>query len=35
MVDNHIKTSEKTWDAIAESFDVTRRKPWRQWASMY
>ncbi|MCK4332060.1 MAG: class I SAM-dependent methyltransferase [Thermoplasmatales archaeon] len=30
MVDNHIKTAEKTWDAIAESFDVTRRKPWRQ-----
>ncbi len=30
MEDNHIKTSEKTWDAIAESFDVTRRKPWRQ-----
>lgn len=30
MVNNHVKIAEKTWDAIAESFDVTRRKPWRQ-----
>ncbi|UCF12549.1 MAG: class I SAM-dependent methyltransferase [Thermoplasmatales archaeon] len=30
MVDNHVKIAEKTWDAIAESFDVTRRKPWCQ-----
>jgi len=22
--------SEKTWDAIAKSFDATRRKPWKQ-----
>ena len=22
--------SEKTWDAIAQSFDATRRKPWKQ-----
>ncbi len=30
MIDNHMKTAEQTWDAIAESFDVTRRKPWIQ-----
>jgi alkylated DNA repair protein alkB family protein 8 len=23
-------SAEKTWDAIAESFDTTRRKPWKQ-----
>lgn len=30
MINNHIKNSEETWDAIAQSFDVTRRKPWKQ-----
>lgn len=30
MLDNHFIESEKTWDTIAESFDLTRRKPWRQ-----
>ncbi|UCD13022.1 MAG: class I SAM-dependent methyltransferase [Thermoplasmatales archaeon] len=30
MVNNQIKKAEETWDAIAESFDVTRRKPWPQ-----
>ena len=25
-----IRKSEETWDAIAESFDVTRRKPWKK-----
>lgn len=30
MVNNHIKTAEKTWDVIAESFDITRSKPWCQ-----
>jgi len=30
MTDNHFKTSEKTWDDIAESFDCTRRKPWTE-----
>lgn len=28
MNNNHIQTTEKTWDTIAESFDVTRKKPW-------
>jgi alkylated DNA repair protein alkB family protein 8 len=30
MLDNNMKTAEETWDAIAESFDVTRKKPWNQ-----
>ena len=30
MADNQFKKSEKTWNAIAESFDNTRRKPWKQ-----
>ncbi len=30
MYNNDIKTAEKTWDTIAESFDVTRKKPWPQ-----
>ena len=30
MNDVEIKTIEKTWDTIAESFDITRRKPWKQ-----
>ena len=30
MINNHFKKSEKTWDDIAESFDNTRRKPWKQ-----
>lgn len=25
--------SEKTWDAIADSFDLTRKKPWKQVVS--
>jgi alkylated DNA repair protein alkB family protein 8 len=25
-----MKTAEQTWDAIAKSFDITRRKPWIQ-----
>lgn len=28
MNKKEIKSSEKTWDTIAESFDSTRRKPW-------
>jgi len=28
MQENSIKTNEETWDAIAESFDTTRHKPW-------
>ncbi|MDH7517029.1 MAG: methyltransferase domain-containing protein [Candidatus Thermoplasmatota archaeon] len=28
MSENKIKTVEETWDAIAESFDKTRNKPW-------
>ena len=27
---SHHKTSEETWNAIAQSFDATRRKPWEQ-----
>lgn len=27
---DHSKKSEETWNAIAQSFDVTRRKPWKQ-----
>jgi len=30
MSDDCIENNEKTWDAIAKSFDVTRRKPWKQ-----
>jgi tRNA (uracil-5-)-methyltransferase TRM9 len=30
MWSDHITTTEETWDAIAHSFDVTRRKPWQQ-----
>lgn len=30
MSDDYIENNEKTWDAIAKSFDVTRRKPWKQ-----
>lgn len=30
MSSNYIKNSIETWDAIAQSFDVTRRKPWKQ-----
>ncbi len=30
MSDDYIGNNEKTWDAIAKSFDVTRRKPWKQ-----
>lgn len=30
MIDNNFKKSEETWDSIAESFDNTRRKPWKQ-----
>jgi len=30
MPDEYIINNEKTWNAIAGSFDVTRRKPWKQ-----
>lgn len=30
MANKNIKTAEKTWDTIAESFDTTRKKPWQQ-----
>ena len=30
MVGNETKAAEYTWDAIAESFDRTRKKPWQQ-----
>ena len=30
MKNKEILTTEKTWDAIAKSFDVTRKKPWPQ-----
>jgi alkylated DNA repair protein alkB family protein 8 len=30
MIENHAKVAEQTWDMIAESFDVTRRRPWKQ-----
>lgn len=30
MWSDHITTTEETWDAIAHSFDITRRKPWEQ-----
>jgi ubiquinone/menaquinone biosynthesis C-methylase UbiE len=29
MADKYNKKAEKTWDAIAKSFDLTRRKPWQ------
>lgn len=29
MTENHFKDSEEIWDAIAESFDATRRNPWQ------
>jgi len=28
MQKNSVKTNEETWDAIAESFDTTRHRPW-------
>jgi alkylated DNA repair protein alkB family protein 8 len=30
MTNNNTKKSEETWNAIAQSFDATRRKPWEQ-----
>ncbi|MCK5031476.1 MAG: class I SAM-dependent methyltransferase, partial [Thermoplasmatales archaeon] len=30
MLNNCTDESEKTWGAIAQSFDATRRKPWKQ-----
>jgi len=30
MQDELVKNSQETWDAIAKSFDVTRRKPWKE-----
>jgi ubiquinone/menaquinone biosynthesis C-methylase UbiE len=30
MLNDCTGESEKTWDAIAQSFDTTRRKPWKQ-----
>jgi len=30
MLDERDRKSEETWDSIAESFDLTRRKPWTQ-----
>jgi len=30
MLNDFTDKSEKTWDAIAQSFDITRRKPWKQ-----
>jgi len=30
MSDEYSRFSEDIWDAIAESFDLTRRKPWKQ-----
>jgi len=30
MINNNTKKSEETWNAIAQSFDDTRRKPWQQ-----
>jgi len=29
-MNNRVKESQATWDAIAKSFDSTRRKPWTQ-----
>ena len=30
MFDNIIRKNQETWDYIAESFDKTRRRPWKQ-----
>jgi len=30
MSDERDRKSKETWDSIAESFDLTRRKPWKQ-----
>lgn len=30
MIKNNQESSEETWNAIAQSFDRTRRKPWKQ-----
>jgi len=30
MFDNNISKNQETWDYIAESFDKTRSKPWKQ-----
>jgi alkylated DNA repair protein alkB family protein 8 len=30
MIANYRSSSEQIWDTIAESFDLTRRKPWKQ-----
>lgn len=30
MQKNSIKNAEETWNTIAQSFDKTRRKPWKQ-----
>ena len=30
MKDDYNRSSEVTWDTIAQSFDSTRRKPWKQ-----
>jgi len=30
MKENNLETNEKTWDSIAESFDKTRKKPWKE-----
>lgn len=30
MTHDYIKDNENTWNAIAKSFDLTRRKPWKQ-----
>jgi len=30
MFDNNISKNQETWDCIAESFDKTRNKPWKQ-----
>jgi len=30
MIDKNMNKEEETWDVIAESFDITRRKPWNQ-----
>ena len=30
MLNKNLKKNQETWDCIAESFDKTRRKPWKQ-----
>jgi alkylated DNA repair protein alkB family protein 8 len=30
MLSEYRRSTEETWDAIAESFDTTRRTPWKQ-----